>query len=434
MPADPGQRRIRLVLAVVTLALCARLLLLIHRYAVDVFVWDQWDFLDTLFRPRSLWAMFNWKHGPHRMGVGLPLMVALERATGWNAVALPYLSAVATGLAAAAAVALKQRVTRTLSFTDVVIPFLVLNTSQWQVFLAIPNPSHGPLPLLLLLGFCLVLLAAPSVARTLGLVALDILTLYTGFGLWLGFLAPIVFLLELRGPRRALAALGLCASLAALGAFFVDYRFGRSACAVLGDPNPWRYPAFVGVLFARAFGATRLSSPLALVGGPLALGLAGVVVAAFVADLRARGGTDTTARVVWVLGAFTLLFAGATAAGRACHGMRIRVLSHYVPYLVPGLLALYLYAAQRPGRARILGAVALLYVGLELWPRSIDRRGMRFYHEGKARWVACYLRHGDPELCQARAGFSIYEDPRSPRLHDKLAFMRERSLGFFRSR
>src|SRR6186997_3479827 len=68
--SDPRQRRIRLVLALVTAALFARLLFIIHRYGVDVFVWDQWDFLDALFHPRSLWTMFNWKHGPHRMGVG----------------------------------------------------------------------------------------------------------------------------------------------------------------------------------------------------------------------------------------------------------------------------------------------------------------------------------------------------------------------------
>jgi hypothetical protein len=190
----------------------------------------------------------------------------------------------------------------------------------------------------------------------------------------------------------------------------------------------------VVVLFARAVGATRLSGPLTALGAPLLVGLVWVIVASLTVDIRRKNAASAAPRVVWVLGTFTLLFAAATAAGRACHGMRIRVLSHYVPYIVPGLLALYLYwveRAQRTWQTRALTAAVLLYVGLELWPRSIDRRGMRYYHDGKARWVACYLRRGDPEACQARAGFSIYEEPRSPKLRDKLAFMRERGLGFF---
>jgi hypothetical protein len=426
-----------LAAAVVIVVLLGRLSVLIHRYGVNVYVWDQWDFLDVLFQPRSLWKMFNWKHGPHRMGIGLPLMAFVEQATRWNAVAIAYLSAVVTAMAAVLAVHLEYRVSRSLGWTDLVIPLLVLNTSQWQVFVAIPNTSHGPLPLLLVIAFCTVLTARPGVARMLGLVALDVLSLYTGFGLWLGVIAPLVFLLELRaaGRARRMLALGaLLASLAALGAFFTNYHFGRSGCAVFSDPQPWRYPAFVAVLFARAVGATRLSGPLIALGAPLLAGLVWVTVASFIADIRRTRDVSTAPRVVWVLGTFTLLFAAATAAGRACHGMRIRVLSHYVPYIVPGLLALYLYCterARRTGKTRALTAAVLLYIGLELWPRSVDRRGMRYYHDGKARWVTCYLKHGDPEACQARAGFSIYEDPRSPRLRDKLAFLREHGLGFF---
>jgi hypothetical protein len=340
-----GRQRARgvwLALAAVIVVLVVRLFVLIHRYGVNVYVWDQWDFLDALFEPRSLWRLFNWKHGPHRMGIGLPLMLAVERATRWNAVAIAYLSAVVTAIAAVLAVHLKYRVSKSLGWTDLLIPFLVLNTSQWQVFLATPNPSHGPLPLLLVIAFCIVLMAEPGVARTLGLAVLGVLTLYTGFGLWLGVIAPLVFLLELRAAereRRVLALVALLASLAALGAFFTNNRFGRSGRAVLSDPHPWRYPAFVVVLFARAVGATRLSGPLIALGAPLLIGLVWVIVASFAEDFRRKDAASAAPRVVWVLGTFTLLFVAATAAGRACHGMRIRVLSHYVPYVVPGLLA-----------------------------------------------------------------------------------------------
>src|SRR5438128_773558 len=49
-----GPPGVDVVLGLVFLAFLIRLVVLIDRYAVNVFHWDQWDFLDGLFRPRSL--------------------------------------------------------------------------------------------------------------------------------------------------------------------------------------------------------------------------------------------------------------------------------------------------------------------------------------------------------------------------------------------
>src|SRR4029450_13911380 len=78
------------ILAVVCLALIPRIILPIERYAVYVFHWDQWDFLDGLFHPRSFWQLFRWQLVPHRMGLGLPLMVAVEELSGLTRLAVSF--------------------------------------------------------------------------------------------------------------------------------------------------------------------------------------------------------------------------------------------------------------------------------------------------------------------------------------------------------
>ena len=60
-----------LLVAAVTVLLSGRLFRLISRYAVNIFFWDEWDLKAvTLFQKNSLWQMFNWQHGWHRLGIG----------------------------------------------------------------------------------------------------------------------------------------------------------------------------------------------------------------------------------------------------------------------------------------------------------------------------------------------------------------------------
>src|SRR5438876_10162794 len=105
-----------------------RLAFLIHHYSINLYISDQWDFLDPLFTPRSFWEQFSWQHGSHRMGLGLPLMVAAERATRWNQTTIAWLNGAAVAFAAVVAVLLKRRVAGSLTWNDVVIPILFLNS------------------------------------------------------------------------------------------------------------------------------------------------------------------------------------------------------------------------------------------------------------------------------------------------------------------
>src|SRR5437870_4836586 len=71
-------------LALVFLLSALRLFHLIDQYAVNILFWDQWDFYDPLFRNASLWDMFNYRHGPHRQGLGYFLIKWVAGISRWD--------------------------------------------------------------------------------------------------------------------------------------------------------------------------------------------------------------------------------------------------------------------------------------------------------------------------------------------------------------
>src|SRR5262249_49118983 len=75
----------------------------------------------------------------------------------------------------------------------------------------------------------------------------------------------------------------------------------------------------------------------------------------------------------------------------SCWGAEGGLDSWYVPYMVPGMLALYLSYVGAPGedarlpRRLLAYGVLVAYVCLHLAPRSVDYRRMRYYQVGKER-------------------------------------------------
>jgi hypothetical protein len=441
--AAPGQHQGPLVVVVlVSLALLVRLASLIDRYAVDVFHWDQWEFLDGLFHPTSFWQLFRWQHGPHRMGLGLPLMVAVEQLTNWNAVALSYLNAVVMAVAALLAIILKQRVAPPLRWADAVIPVFFLNSSQWAIFVATPDVSHGPLPLLLVMLFVTILATDGLPKRIVALLLVDLVATYTGFGIILGWLTPIVIVFAWWRERLKpnVAGLAFVVASAILASFFYDYRVpwhrGLS-CLNVGAGPTYEYLSFFVLLFGRALGATRIVSIPTLLGGAAAALIFWLIVVRSMQLLKPAHPDDHIPDVTWVLAAFTLAFAAVASLGRACQGAQLGLNSRYVPYMLPGLLALYLSWVSMPSNAAksakgALGCGLLVaYVCLDVWPRSRDVDEMQYYHVGKERWAQCFRSKRDALACTKEARFEIYADASSPDFTAKLAVLEKRHLGLF---
>ncbi|HTO08625.1 MAG TPA: hypothetical protein VMR86_16370, partial [Myxococcota bacterium] len=174
-----------------------RLFRLIADWAVNLFFWDQWDFNTvTLFERGDLWQMFDWQHGPHRQGVGALLQVAVEPLYRWSSRGEAFTAGAIVAGAALGALYLEKRLMGRLSYAASIIPISFLGPAQYESLWVMPNFSHGPLPLLLLVVYCLAWTVRRTALRYSLVLLVSFLTTYTGFGFFVGALTPLLLCVD----------------------------------------------------------------------------------------------------------------------------------------------------------------------------------------------------------------------------------------------
>jgi hypothetical protein len=425
-------------IGVATLLFTVRLFHFIDRHAVNVLFWDQWDFWGGLFEGAGPWTLWRWQHGPHRQGLGGLVVAVTAWLTDWNARIEVFVSGAIMLLAALAALALVRRERGRWVGSDAVLPVLFLSLSQYELFALTPNPAHGPLPLLLVMLFALGLQMRSRWRGLAVLVATNFAATHTGFGVFLGAVAPVVFAARLTAAvrnqsGRLTPAVGLAAALGSLALFFHGYVPNPSAtCFQFPDPHPVRYVSFLGTLFLRPFEIHGGGAVLTL-GLALGLACAGLACWSCWRMLAPRERTHLP-EIVFALTSFSLLFAANSAVGRACLGPESAGASRYVPYLIPFLLAAYLALSTGGSpawpRTAVLAALCSLLLGKEAFRMHHNIEDADHYANGKRRWRDCYLATSDVAGCSV--SFQIYPEPAATHLEEKLRFLRERHLSFFR--
>jgi hypothetical protein len=181
-----------LTVIAVFVGLAVRFFNLISRFAVNIFFSDQWDFnVATLFEKRSLWEMFRLQHGPHRQGMGAILAYLIEPHFHWNSRTESFLVGIIIVLAAIFALWLKRRLFGALTFSDICIPSIFFVPNQFETLFIAATLSHGPVPLVLILLYCLSWTISKPLLRYSFVLLTNFLTIYTGFGLFLGIITPI---------------------------------------------------------------------------------------------------------------------------------------------------------------------------------------------------------------------------------------------------
>ncbi|HZC24528.1 MAG TPA: hypothetical protein VE866_14395, partial [Candidatus Binatia bacterium] len=219
------------VVAVAFAFFATRLFRLISQYAVNVFFSDQWDFNNaTLFQKHSPWEIFTWQHGPHRQGIGGLFAKLVEPYFGWNSRTESFVVGGVIVVAAICALWLKKKLYGCFSFWDVLIPALIFVPAQYETLFITANFAHGPFPLLLILLYCLAWTCQNRAARYSLILIINFVTIYTGFGLLLGVLTPVLLILDYRSsPEEQLPVAffigAILISLLSLGSFFVGYQF-----------------------------------------------------------------------------------------------------------------------------------------------------------------------------------------------------------------
>jgi len=427
------------LVAALVAGLAARQLIFVNRNAVNVLYWDQWDFYRPMFENRGWWETFSLQHGPHREGLGLVLTRAIALVSGWDsrwdafAACIILIGAAVLGISLAMRFGLSRR-----PILLAAVPLIFTNTHQYEIFVGAVNLSYAAVPIALFMAYCLAWFAHDRAWRLGAVTAVTFLLIFTGFGMFVGLLTPVLLALETlqawrAGERRHLlwASAALALVCAAWGLFARGYTFQP---AVAGFHFPYERPAEYAVFVARMLGhfyGTPLLSAGELVFGYCTAVLL-VAIAAWNGIRCALKGVEREPRsvVLFCLSAYSLLFCVNCAIGRVFNGTLAPYSSRYVALLTPAAVAVFLQAGVLSQRRTFLWltlAYTVFLVPATAIPRSYEVWGTKWYTEGRRTWKAEYLRTHDQAAADKAAHFAIYPG----NLDSRLKYLEERRLNLF---
>ncbi|HEY1921607.1 MAG TPA: hypothetical protein VGG44_02485, partial [Tepidisphaeraceae bacterium] len=386
------------------LYLIFHLLQLINKYSVNLLFQDNFNYYFLLSGHWNFWQRFDVQLGPHREGMGLILSSVIAPATRWNMKAEAIGIGVILILAAIFCLWLKKRAFGRIDWYDLIIlPCFFLSPRQYQIWCMTVNSSHGALPLLLVILYCLSWTIADRRRRDACVLIVNFMAVFTGFGLFLGIITCVAFAVM----RNKIA---VSISLATWVLFFFNYTF---------DPaNPdfaFFDPAIVGMPHAIAIGLAHAAN---IVDGPLDQICGYFMLAAMAVALAAHWqrfvkGNMQSVVIVSLIG-FTLLFVVATVEGRISFGEDCLTASRYVPLIVPGFVGVYLSIAtfrNSSARAVLIFIALVIAVNMSLNTRQDDLHMMDQFRAMKLAWISKYRSTGDINKADHGGFMPIYPHP-----------------------
>lgn len=427
------------------IVLAIRLFVFINRYAVNLMFWDQWDNFVPVFKNLSFWALFTQPNGPIRLGIGLVITKFWMQLSGWNTRVDSFAIGVVVCLAATGALGLKRRLTGAWSWTDVIIPLSMLTLSQYESFTGTPNVSHGALPVLLAVLMVFGWLIRNKLIRTGVILVLTFLSIFTGFGLFLGVITPVVFIIDIYHQWRqkavkpaAISSAGLVGTIISWSIFAVGYKFNSAvSCFSISLRSTIKYPVFMSIMEANFFQIDYQSVSYAAIafGAVIVLALLAASIHSLVKVIRAGLETNNGLNLAaFILMGYTLLYLLGTAIGRSCLGMASAEASRYMTITSLGFVGLYLYLSGLAVSWHKVATWALAaFLCLTLLPLgSKDQKIYRdFYYQGKTAWKACYLQKENLALCSAETHFLVYPDTNSAWVKEALAYLKANHLNLY---
>lgn len=424
----------------VSMALFWRQHAFVDRYAINLMFWDQWDFYQPLFDGKGWWATFAQQHGPHRQGAGFLITRVLAGLSGWNsrwdafAVSFCLLGAAGLGFAVARRCGLRSGISL------LAIPLIFFNIRQYEMFVGASNISHGAMPVLLFMTWALAWFIASPAWRVLALALLNFLLTFTGFGVFVGLITPLVLIVETIQSliaRNSRGALLSAAAVVAVGlSWFLFSRGYHFNPAVEGfhfpHERPIEYLYFIGLMFANFFGVPGYGA------GAIATGVVVTVVLVILCAshgwrLLRQGVTNNRSSVViFSFALYALIYCANTAVGRVVLGLeQAPTASRYVTLLIPAALAILLHlgSVKETAKARWLAfSYALLLIPGTLILRANDIQSVNWYSNGRRAWKSSYLAHHDLQRAEKDASFPAYP---SPIIAGRLQFLEKHRLNLF---
>lgn len=415
----------------------------IDKYSTNLLLTDNWDFYKAHFQSYPLWDFFTYQHGPHRQGIGFILTKWLDDWSGWNTRVIAFAIGALIFLAALIYWQVKRKIKPGFTGFEALIFLILLIPRQQGLFTGTTNISHGAMPVLLLALISLCFFLKNLYLRNALLIFLNFNMIFSAFGLFTGFILPIVFIGELffflraKDSLKALtSALSIVLSLAPWLLFFHNYEFVPAAPDfVFPHPRPWEYVQYVVLAFAGVLGVTHTN----LIGVLPGLVIVSILVYILIFHVRSlcktcfEVGSKTTSisKVIVTLISFSFLFICFTAVGRISFGVGSAINSRYVSYLMPAILAIYFHAISK-AKKEVLWNSWMLFVMListTFVGSSINQ--MKRIHGEKSRWKEAYLKYESIEKADSLSNFSVHPDSEGTDLKQKLNYLREHRLNLY---
>jgi hypothetical protein len=420
-----------------------RLVGFIQANAVNLLYEDQWALMTPLFQGQGPWSCFFYQYGPHRLGLGGFIEWYLYRATGWDVRAEAWVEVIVLALATTAAIALAVRLRGRLAWSDAAFPLLLLSPIHWEMMILITVLEHTILPLLLIFLLVCAWSSTRAVTRVIAVSVFGALNLFTGYG-FCSVPVPIglAILLWLRPGKkeakteRTQAGLILLCLVGAVIVFAHGYRW---APFVPGwrfpVPNWWDYARFCALMFTNLLGLRHISGATVTIGAVLL----GLVLGAFAEATVKIWRREATARTkaVWLLTGSSLAYAAFVAIGRLPASIEAAFMWRYKTLLTPAVCGLAIaaegWAVSRPRAVQRAIAIGWIALAAVIWGNFSPEQYGNVVAKGKRAWIASYLRTRDLRAANKEADCDVYfEDPESPLVAERLRWLEQRHLSFFR--
>jgi len=408
----------------------------------SVFFNDQWDFY-----PAGSWEsspnyfkLFFLQFGPHRMGLGHILSVALGHITSFDMRIEAFLGLLIFALNGFLAWLLKKRLCGGSHPLDIFLLILPLNLAQGEIFVAHINFYMGPIPqfLILTMAHCLAG-GLSSYPRLILFSLLNFITLFSGYALFVGFLSPLV-LLVLYSRSSSRLKVGILASFAfsiySLWLFFNNYIPGPSSAAFQLHEKVWEYFIYFSFMFGRfVFEGKK--------GIPLILGI--IVTTSFIVTvfkvLKALANELQNKKsplpfnlllTLCFLFGFACLYCASATLGRISMGVAQGSSSRYIPYLVIAIIALYIYGSHLKKLKLLTFLLAVFIFSETVWRQRDIQRTFHMYAEGKKNWQRCYLELESASECTKTTGFIIHPAASDRDFDQRLRVLKEKNWNLFK--
>ncbi len=430
----------------------------VARFQINTLFWDQWDFCSPLFQEQGWLELFTRQHGPHRQGLAFVFTSWVMELSGWDSRVESLWIASLLVVAAVLGVVWKWRLTGRFGWFDLWIPLGALAMRQNETVIVAPNASHGVFPLVLIV-LAAIVLARPldRAVSWLALGLIGLVALFTGFGifLWVG-LGWVAGLRILRGALakdwRAVWRIvpGLLVLVGAAVWFGWGYVFNPASPGATFPHWPVTdYPQFVMLMFASRMEFAVPTATAYWAGAAMLALTTGAVVQASVRvwrDEEVLPGPVGAAALLMT----ALAFAWFSAAGRVHLGPEAGLAPRYTPLMFAAWLGL---GAWVTGFARRWPRLLIVVVGWAMvvqpwadlrereladWPgtlgMSMESRGAMMGTQGvKTAWLLAWQdTGGNAREATRREPLGMHPDPEAGELMNKMAYLQEHHLSFFR--